>query len=177
MIKFRAYPQITIESGHVTADALISIRGPDSPKPIIPSDQFNDKILYLTFDDVAVQHYNAENRNYIGPTDTHLQLGYEFLDKLGTFNNIAVHCKQGRSRSTAIAIALSYYVHGRDSEMACINDVLSTDLQKQMCPNPLIIKFADATWGSTLDEHLCVLSPQYLTWRKYWVDKGFKPLS
>ena len=111
-MKIQPFSQKIIESGTIRADGLISIRCKNTKKPNINASRFSNNILYLSFDDIAVQKYTVGNGILYGPTDTDIHICMDFIDRLGSFNFLAVHCHAGLSRSPAIATLLYYYMAG-----------------------------------------------------------------
>lgn len=55
--------------------------------------------------------------------------------------HILVHCMVGASRSTAAAFAILCLIHGKDSEPACLKQLLA--IRPDAFPNKLVVKYAD----------------------------------
>lgn len=172
-MRFQPFPQRKIEAGEVTADALISIRCHEQDKPNIPLDNFGGNVLYLTFDDVAVTKHHWGNKDWHGPTAHDIDSALTFVDIMEAKGAefVAIHCQQGKSRSAALALFLTFYMSGNAHES--VDALLACDADQQMCFNPLLIKMADKMWNAGLDAALIEKCPPYVTWKKYWTERGF----
>ena len=175
------YPQAVIESGDVKADALISIRpSPINQEPAqlprIPAENFGS-ILCLEFDDIALDTWTDRRGTlWTGPVEAHLQECLAFARAIFDDNPdafIAVHCKHGKSRSAAIALAITADCLGAGREAEAVDVLLKTDELGKRCFNPLIIRQADRLLArdGALENALATSCPRFVTWRDYWVRK------
>jgi predicted protein tyrosine phosphatase len=79
-----------------------------------------------------------------GPKRHHLQSGFDFVDRHaveGRATRILIHCHRGRSRSTAMALALLRRAEGPGSEAACL--AMIKLIRPIAMPNLMVLKHAD----------------------------------
>lgn len=165
------------------ADAVISIR-PSAPERCESLDLAVqqavlgnvDAILTLHFDDVAVPVYGP----FQGPTMGDVVAALDFARvarERAPDGVLAVHCQYGRSRSTAIALAVLADALGVGQEEEAVAALLYQDVDGQMHPNPRLVSLADAAlyrYGR-LDAALAAASPRYMRWRDHWRDVSLDP--
>jgi predicted protein tyrosine phosphatase len=186
-MRIRVLSRTEIESGGAEgADAVISIRGstntaaPDLAIALTQATRGESaRLLRLSFDDIAT----AKLGHRTGPTMLQVTEAIEFGRCVATGRHffdgppagsplIAVHCEHGKSRSSAIALALlaDHFEDGREQD--AVNALLRTDFENRMQPNPLVISLTDDClfrYGR-IDAALATLSPRYLHWRTLWRD-------
>jgi predicted protein tyrosine phosphatase len=135
------------------------------------------RLLRLSFDDIGMERYG----HFLGPTMQHVTEAIEFarhvLDGRWFFDGpssepplIAVHCEHGKSRSSAIALALLADHLGDGRERDAVNTLLRGDIENRMHPNPLVVGLTDAClfrYGR-INAALTELSPRYAHWRELW---------
>ena len=166
------------------ADAVISIRATavaDEPELATALAQAtrgeSARLLRLSFDDIGMPEYE----HYRGPTMTQIADAIDFARAIADgrclFDGpstepplIAVHCEYGKSRSAAIALALLADHYGDGCERDAVNDLMRSDTEDRMHPNPLVVNMADAClWRyGRLDAALAEVSPRYVGWRDLW---------
>lgn len=95
-----------------------------------------ERHLVLEFDDVAEPSLSD------APTIRHIEAAMEFVDALPTDAMLAIHCMQGISRSTALALGLL----AREVPPAQAGLLLHS-LRPFACPNALMIRL----WDEELD--------------------------
>jgi predicted protein tyrosine phosphatase len=101
------------------------------------------RLLRLSFDDVGMERYG----HFVGPriaqiTDA-VEFGRRVIDDAWFFDGpstepppIAIHCEHGKSRSSAIALALLADHLGDGREREAVNTLLLSDVENRMHPNP-----------------------------------------
>ena len=180
-----------VESGEAEGcDAVISIRGstsrnePELAAALAQATRGESaRQLRLYFDDVGLPTY----RHLIGPTMTQISDAVAFGRSIVHGHNlfdgpiadplIAVHCEQGRSRSSAVALALLADHHGPGNEVAAVNELMRGDINDRMYPNPLAVSLADAClfrYGR-LESSLAELSARFHQWRAVWQEVALDP--
>jgi len=176
-MKILVYPRHEIESGNVTADALISI-GPSAQSaeiigiavPQIPPDKFTH-VLTLKFDDIPCAKLGNRRGigTWYGPTTNDVEKSLDFARTHKNVSRVAVHCEQGKSRSAAIALAILCDSIGEGNEEEAVNWLLDDDGQR--CFNPYIVRLADIILkrNGAIEAALDKLCPSFWSWRKYWI--------
>jgi predicted protein tyrosine phosphatase len=179
-----AYPREAIAKRSVYADALISIGG-DMEEPIdqaIIEACFGGRALRLCFSDIPV----AAWKDSTGPTEGDLRRALDYAEQIrkecGESIAIAIHCAQGVSRSTSIALAIIADRLGPGRESEAVRQLLEsrtdsalpallTDIQ--VAPNPGIVAMTDCLLerNSALHRALMDATPRYVTWVAYWKRK------
>lgn len=184
-MRIKVLSRMEVESGSADgADGVISIRGstvgnePELATALAQATRGESaRLLRLSFDDIGIPAYG----HFRGPTMSQIQDAIEFgrsiVDGRKLFDGpsaepplIAVHCEHGKSRSAAIALALLADHFGAGHEHDTVNELMRTDVESRMHPNPLVVSLADASlfrYGR-LDVALAELSPRYLQWRDLW---------
>ena len=166
------HPQAEIESSSVRAEALISITGTANADAAIPADLFGH-VLRMQFDDVPFSgpwssYPGGEIFNGITVEQFHHTMAFarKFM------GHIAVHCLQGQSRSTAIALAVLADRLKNGPEAVTI---LLDGASRRIMPNPGIVRMAEAELGITgLDASLITESPDYRWWKSNWIAEGWR---
>ncbi|PGH59224.1 hypothetical protein CRT60_00905 [Azospirillum palustre] len=166
------------------ADAIISIRGTAPDETVRDLDLAChqavlgdvDGVLRLTFEDTGIPTYGL----YTGPTMNDVVTAIDFGRRVRDQHPegmLAVHCLHGRSRSTAIALALIADTLGPGREDDAVRLLLAQDAESRMHPNPLIVSMADAALLrlGALDEALSAACPRYVTWRAFWAEARLDP--
>ncbi|NUB11255.1 hypothetical protein GAY28_00215 [Azospirillum brasilense] len=128
-----------------------------------------DAVLVMQFDDIGIDRYGP----YSGPTMQHVTAALDFAraardrEPDGT---LVVHCLHGRSRSTAIALAILADQHGPGRETEAVAALLRQDEDSRMHPNPLLVSLADAAMLRTgaLEQALAEACPRHVKWRDHW---------
>lgn len=171
-------------------DAVISIRPTavgNEPKLALALAQAtrgeSARLLKVSFDDIGVPTYD----HLVGPTMDQVSdaigFGRSIVDGRRLFDGptadplIAVHCEFGKSRSSAIALALLADYLGAGSEREAISVLMRHDVETEMHPNPLIVSLADAylfRYGR-IDEALAEQSARYVKWRDFWRAAALDP--
>ena len=163
------------------ADAVISIRG--ALRPFEESDLDlaiaqalsgdTEAVLRLRFDDVGIEHFALDERVVLrGPTfddvDAVIDFGRRVAPRAGS--RIVLHCEQGRSRSSAAALALLADAFGPGHENEAVATLMRSDLDGMMHPNPRFVRMADAALlrAGRLESALVELCPRYIHWRNLW---------
>ena len=184
------YPQSEIEAGRVRADALVSIIGARDPSAAFAPSLFGGRILRLCFDDIPCGEWTDRHGVlWIGPTEAHMAEAIGFARWVSsvvdsTTVRIAVHCLHGKSRSAAVALALNADAMGPGREAEAVAALLSrseTDAHRgsdpiaRMACNPGLVKMADRLLGrgGRIEQALEEALPRFVTWRKYWTERGF----
>ena len=135
------------------------------------------RLLKLSFDDIGMERYG----HFLGPTMQQvadaIEFGRHVIDGDGFFDGpsvepplIAIHCEHGKSRSSAIALALLADHLGDRREHDAVNVLLRSDIEDRMHPNPLVIGLTDDClfrYGR-INAALIELSPRYAKWRELW---------
>ncbi|MBP0447830.1 hypothetical protein J8J14_24110 [Roseomonas sp. SSH11] len=174
-----ALPQAAVERGDVSAGALISITGVSFTRAVIDERQFGSRVLRLRFDDVPLHEFTALGRRWIGPTREQVLAAITFGRecRAAGVEEVAVHCLHGRSRSTAIALALIADAYGRGGEGAAVEALLARDLTGKASPNIGIVRFADEILGRgrAIEDALADKVPRFVTWRAFWEERGLSP--
>lgn len=191
-MRVRVLSRLEVETGAAEgADAVISIRSPsnghepDLTAALIQATRGESaRLLRLVFDDVGLAGYGIS----IAPTLSQMQDAIEFgraiVDGRHLFDGpnsdplIVVHCEMGRSRSSAIALALLADHYGPGREHDAVNDLLRAGIEGRMHPNPMAVLHADVCllrYGR-LDAALAQLSPHYVLWRRYWTQAALDPI-
>lgn len=184
-MRVKVLSRLEVESGGAEgADAVISIRAtaaasePELATALAQATQGESaRLLRLPFDDIGIPEYG----HYRGPTMTQIADAIDFarsiVDGGCLFDGprvepplIAVHCEYGKSRSAAIALALLADHFGAGREHDAVNELMRSDTEDRMHPNPLVVNMADAClWRyGRLDAALAELSPRYVGWRDLW---------
>ena len=184
-MRIRVLSRAEVESGAAEgADAVISIRGsaassePELATALVQATRGESaRLLKLSFDDIGMPEYG----HFVGPTMTQVSdaiaFGRSIVDGQHLFDGpsstpplIAIHCEHGKSRSSAIALALLADHIGAGREEDAVNTLMRMDVENRMHPNPLVVDLADAClfrYGR-LDATLADLSPRYVSWRDLW---------
>jgi predicted protein tyrosine phosphatase len=184
-VRINVLSRMEVEAGGAEgADAVISIRGsavgnePELATALAQATRGESaRLLRMSFDDIGMPEYG----HFRGPTMSQIQDAIEFGRSIvggrHLFDGpsagpplIAVHCEHGKSRSAAIALALLADHFGAGHEHDAVNELMRTDVESRMHPNPLVISLADAClfrYGG-LDAALAELSPRYVKWRDLW---------
>jgi predicted protein tyrosine phosphatase len=175
----RPYPQATIECGQVTADALISIVGHEEEPARIDPVLFGGRVLRLSFDDIPVREWtDRHGKAWVGPTRAHMEEALAFArlvsQEVQGRLSVAVHCKHGKSRSSAIALTLMADVLGPGGENEAVRLLLEHDLDEQIACNPGLIRLADDLLErqGAIEAALERACPRFITWREYWFRSG-----
>lgn len=184
-MRVRVLSRIEVEAGGAEgADAVISIRGStesierDLTVALAQATRGESaRLLRLSFDDIGMERYG----HFLGPTMAQvtdaIEFGRDIVHGGGFFDGpsaepplIVIHCEHGKSRSSAIALALLADHLGDRREHDAVNVLLRGDTENRMHPNPLVIGLADAClfrYGR-IDAALVELSPRYAQWRELW---------
>lgn len=158
-----------VEHEMACADALISINGPTAREVLIPFDIYTrGGICRLEFDDVALPM-----GKWVPCEEAQLRQAIEFARGVaaGGAEHLAVHCRQGRSRSAGVALAILADLHGPGREADAVAELLDLDpLGIVIQPQPGIVALADQVLerGGAIEAALEAASPLYLTWQAYW---------
>lgn len=165
------HPQSAVEAGRVAADALISICPPGKSAAVREGD-YPAGVLRLGFDDVppgfgrgtacAAEHLAEALRFAAG------------AEAAGA-RRLAVHCWMGRSRSAAVALSVLAQSLGPGREADAVALLLDQDPGGvSIQPQPGIVRLADALLarGGAIERELSAASPNYRSWRDYWVRSG-----
>ncbi|MBP0447808.1 hypothetical protein J8J14_23985 [Roseomonas sp. SSH11] len=174
-----ALPQAAIERGDVSAGALVSITGVSFAPAVIEEPRFGGRVLRVVFDDVPLPEFTALGRRWIGPTREQVQDAIAFGRecRAAGVEEVAVHCLHGKSRSTAIALALMADALGRGGEGAAVEALLARDLTGKASPNVGVVRVADEILGRghALEDALADRLPRFVTWRAFWEERGLPP--
>lgn len=162
-----------VEHEMACADALISINGPTAREVLIPFGVYTrGGICRLEFDDVAVAMGKWR------PCDeAQLRQALAFARGVaaGGAEHLAVHCRQGRSRSAGVTLAILADLHGPGREADAVAELLAQDpLGIVIQPQPGIVRLADQVLGrgGAIQAALEAASPLYLSWKAYWQRKA-----
>ncbi|HTH98316.1 MAG TPA: hypothetical protein VL574_12935 [Stellaceae bacterium] len=185
-MRVRILSRADVELGRAAdAEAVISIRGSadgDEPELDLALAQATKgesaRLLRLRFDDIGMTAIGT----FVGPSIDQIQQaidfgrrvirGRDFFDGPVDDPLVAIHCEQGRSRSSAIALGLLADALGAGRERQAVNTLLRDDIEVRLHPNPLIVSHIDAClfrYGR-LDAALVELSPRYGRWKQLWLD-------
>ena len=127
------------------ADAVVSIMNPGytifAPRTVLKKEKENrHSVLRLEFDDIWSEIYQlAEEIVTTEIIDEALDFGRNIYEQYGEDATILIHCHQGISRSSGMAIALLTDLTG-DPEDA-VNRV--NEIRPQAIPNIEVIRLAD----------------------------------
>jgi predicted protein tyrosine phosphatase len=188
----RPWPLAAIEGGLASAGALISIRGThDSREPIINARQFGGNVLPLIFDDVPFPTWtDPEGFTWTGPSREQISEALDFSRRF-VDQTIAVHCKYGKSRSSALVLMINADRLGVGHEVDAVTALLQYDigfaermmkaalfgrrLGDTIVPNPLIVRMADSLLErkGKLIGALADACPAFVRWCAYW--EGRRP--
>jgi predicted protein tyrosine phosphatase len=189
MLEVRPYPQAEIEGGTVRGAGLISIRSPGESVAYAPN-LFDSRVLELVFDDVPVATFvKADGQRFAGATRADIERALAFARRVAAEQadgHLAVHCAFGRSRSSAIAVAILADLLGQGREMEAVDRLLRFDRPHPLSsggftgllgPNPGIIRMVDDMLGCKLrlEAALLLKSPGYNTWKGVWTRQGVWP--
>ena len=190
-MRIRVLSRVAVESGEaVGADGLISIRGTgDGAEPELAlaiaqaTGGESARVLRLVHDDIGMPAYG----HFVGPSMSQIQEAIDFGRRIrdgrvlfdGPVNDplIVVHCEHGKSRSSAIALALLTDDLGPGEEVDAVNVLMRADIEGRMHPNPLTISLTDAClfrYGQ-LDAALGEASARYRKWRDLWKQIAANP--
>ncbi|HLZ67172.1 MAG TPA: hypothetical protein VKQ29_13150 [Aliidongia sp.] len=191
-MKVKVLSRIEVETGDAEgADAVISIRSPTTGREpeftaaLAQATQGESaRLLRLAFDDCGVAGYGHYNAPTIAQIQDAIDFGRAILDGRTLFGGpvadplLVVHCEQGRSRSSAVALALLADHHGAGHERDAVNELLRGDIENRIFPNPLVVLHADACLlrSGRLEAALAELSPRYVMWRRYWQQVALDPV-
>lgn len=163
----RAYPLKAVLAGEVPYAALISISGchPNAVKAEIATDK---PILRLAFDDVAAPDVIHQGAGCTPPTRGDMLRALEF-GRLHTEGLLAVHCLHGRSRSTAVAVAILADRLGRGNETEAVRLLVEHSGEK-VAPNPMLVRHADLILEreGAIERALLEACPKFAVWQKFW---------
>jgi predicted protein tyrosine phosphatase len=184
-VRVRVLSRVEVAAGGAEgAAAVISIRGSaesverDLTIALAQATQGESaRLLRLSFDDIGMERYG----HFLLPTmqdvtkviefGRRVMAGVEFFDGPSAEPPlIAIHCEHGKSRSSAIALALLADHLGDGRERAAVNLLMRGDIENRMHPNPLVIGLTDAClfrYGR-VNAALAELSPRYAKWRELW---------
>ena len=184
-MRVRILSRVEVEAGAAEgADAVISIRGStgsaerDLTIALAQATRGESaRLLKLAFDDIGMERYG----HFLGPTMRQVANAIEFgrhvVDGGAFFDGpsaepplIAIHCDHGKSRSSAIALALLADHLGDRRERDAVIVLLRGDIENWMHPNPLVVGLADDClfrYGR-INASLAELSPRYAKWRELW---------
>ena len=184
-MRIRVLSRMEVEAGGAEgADGVISIRAAgvaseaELATALVQATRGESaRLLKLSFDDIGMPTYG----HFVGPTMAQvsdaIDFGRAIVDGRHLFDGpsaeaplIAVHCEHGKSRSAAIALDLLADHYGDGRERDAVNELMRTDVESRMHPNPLVVSLADASlfrYGR-LDAALADLSPRYVSWRDLW---------
>lgn len=184
-MRVRVLSRVEVEAGGAEgAAAVISIRGSaesverDLTIALAQATQGESaRLLRLSFDDIGMERYG----HFLLPTmqdvtkviefGRRVMAGVEFFDGPSAEPPlIAIHCEHGKSRSSAIALALLADHLGDRREHDAVNVLLRSDVDDRMHPNPLVIGLTDDClfrYGR-INAALVELSPRYAKWRELW---------
>ena len=191
-MRVRVLSRVEVEAGGAEgADAVISIRGATESVErnlvialIQATRGESARLLKLSFDDIGMERYG----HFLGPTMQQVTEAIEFgrhvIDGDGFFDGptvepplLAIHCEHGKSRSSAIALALLADHLGDRREHDAVNVLLRGDTDNRMHPNPLVVDLADAClfrYGR-INAALAELSPPYAKWCELWSNIAAHP--
>jgi predicted protein tyrosine phosphatase len=191
-VRVRVLSRIEVEAGGAEgADAVISIRGStDSAERDLTvalaqaTRGESARLLRLSFDDIGMERYG----HFLGPTMAQVTAAIEFgrdvVHGRGFFDGpsakpplIVIHCEHGKSRSSAIALALLTDHLGDRREHDAVNMLLRRDIENRMHPNPLVVGLTDDClfrYGR-INAALTELSPRYAKWRELWRNVAADP--
>lgn len=184
-MQIRVLSRSEVEAGNAEgADAVISIRAtaatiePELATALVQATRGESaRLLKLSFDDIGMPEYG----HFVGPTMAQVSeaiaFGRSIIDGQHLFDGppsttplIAIHCEHGKSRSSAIALALLSDHFGAGHEQEAVSTLMRYDVENRMHPNPLVVDMADTClfrYGR-LDAALADLSPRYVSWRDLW---------
>lgn len=183
-MQVRVLARSDVEAGGAEGvDAVISIRasvespGEDLDLAIRQATLGDlEACLRLHFDDIAVPEYGP----YRGPTmeDVSAVLDFARAVRERTPDGVlVVHCLHGRSRSSAMALAVLADELGPGRESDAVAALLRQDVVLRMHPNPLIVSLADAAlfrYGR-IEAALMESCPRYTKWRTWWRSAAVDP--
>lgn len=167
------HSQLDVENELALADALISIRGRTYREALIPFDVYTrGGILRLEFDDVAFAL-----GKWVPCTEAHLSRALTFASDIRArgAETLAVHCRQGKSRSAAVALAILAEQYGSGREMEAVAELLAQDPDGTIIqPQPAIVAMADRLLerNGAIEAALEASCPLFVTWRAYWQGKA-----
>lgn len=165
------------------ADAVISIRGHNARNTKTLDAALDqavlgevDRVLRLTFDDIGIPSFGPQR----GPGSEHVNQVVDFGRLVRASNAdplITVHCEMGRSRSTAVGLALLADGHGPGREMESVSSLLRLDAEGIMVPNPRLVRLADeALWRyGVLETAMVGASPAFAAARQHWQQVSLAP--
>lgn len=163
------------------ADAVISIRG--ALRPFEESDLDlaiaqavsgdTEAVLRLRFDDIGIERFALDERIALrGPTFDDVNAVIDFGRRFRARVDVRVvsHCEQGRSRSSAAALAVLADAFGPGRENEAVATLMRGDLDGMMHPNPRFVRMADAALlrAGRLEAALVELCPRYIHWSNLW---------
>jgi len=180
--RVRCWPRETIESGQVTADALISIGADErnlDRRAGLDVARFggDSSVIRAYFDDIPFPEWtDRHGRRWYGPTQADIERLLAF-GRRHQAANIAVHCLHGKSRSAAVALMLIADRLGPGTESLAV-DLLLAHGEKhgiRVQPNPQIVVLADNLLGRrrALVTALLERCERARTWRAYWEQHGW----
>jgi predicted protein tyrosine phosphatase len=147
-------------------------------------------VLRLAFDDVPMQEWtDRHGKHWQGPSLHQVGLALDYgrtLHETRPGCLVAVHCMHGKSRSSALALAMMADSLGPGREEEAVQRLLSRSDQpgaalddaalSQMACNPGIVRMTDRILGreGALERALEAAMPRFVTWRRYWLEHGWK---
>ena len=165
------------------ADAVVSIRG----AALSAADEANldlavtqavagdvEAVLRLRFDDVGLERFALDERAVLkGPTFEDVQNVIEFGRRVRAERadvSVVSHCEQGRSRSTAVALAILADAFGPGREEEAVAALMREDLDGMFHPNPRFVRMSDVALlrADRLESALIEACPRYLHWADFW---------
>ena len=176
--------QADVEAGHAEGtDAIISIRA-SAPASSAALDLAMhqavlgdlDASLVLRFDDIGIPAYGPCR----GPTMDDVSAALEFARSARVHapdGTLAVHCRHGVSRSSAVALALVADALGPGREAEAVAELLRQDIDARFQPNPMIVGLADAAlyrYGQ-FEAALAENCSRYVAWREWWRTAALDP--
>ena len=183
------YSQADAEAGRACGVALVSITGWQGSGANIDESTYPGGVLRLAFDDIPMAEWSDRHGNaWHGPSARQVAQVLSFARGVSAAwpgSLLALHCLHGKSRSSALALAVMADGLGPGRETEAVSRLISRsgepgapadqEALAQMACNPGIIRAADGLLqrGGALERALETSMPRYVTWRRYWTERGW----
>jgi predicted protein tyrosine phosphatase len=162
-----------LKTGHQPTSHLISIGNPgkgargtgeDSTVPDIFMEKYTS-ILRLEFYDVEYKRHLGKMRPRKIPTKRDVRKVIRYFRKTrNSATGYTIHCWQGISRSTAVALCLLYLIHG--DETIAAEELLK--IRREALPHSRLVAFFDEIMKSSLNKAINPIREKHFRELKQW---------
>lgn len=100
--------------------------------------------LIMRFDDAEVEEVFHEEKWWYGPSQDQIAAILHWAERIPAHDSLLVHCTAGKSRSTAIAMAVLIQAGETPEEaLHCVVEARAAEGSNIVVPNRLIVRYAD----------------------------------